>query len=152
MGYFILGIGVSRIAFFLHNTLRNRWNILTYHVLSTTKYLSLLALFLSFVEYRFVFLLVWLLFPVPRTLEHAIKVKYNFTRLQRFIGNLDTFRVKYYTLCLLVSLGYYFFSKDEDGWIILLGVGWYFIFRGGIFILLRIGAYKRTNFTSHHWD
>ena len=152
MGYFILGIGVSRIAFFLHNTLRNQWNIVTYHVLSTTKYLSLIALFLSVVEYRFIYLLVWLLFPVPRTLEHAVKIKYSFIKLQRIIGNLDTFRVKYYTLCLLVSLCCYFFMDNEESLIALLAVGWFFIFRVGIFIILRIGAYKRTNFTSHDWE
>ena len=80
LGLSILGflaiIIVARTSFYFHNTLRSRWNILTYFVLSTAKYTSLVILFLWKFDIQFLLIGLLFIFPIPRTLEHACKVKY----------------------------------------------------------------------------
>ncbi|MEZ4859229.1 MAG: hypothetical protein R2781_10500 [Flavobacteriaceae bacterium] len=150
--FFLIGMLLSRSSFYAHNTLRSRWNIVTYFFLSTTKYLSITVLFLDFKIAYSTFLTVALLFPLPRTLEHAAKVKYGLNTYSKWIGNLDTFRLKYYTVAVLIGLLIYYFSNLPNHSVPLFGALWFFAFRMGIFILLQWGAYKRTNFSSHKWD
>src|SRR5690606_31344654 len=93
---------ITRIAFWTHNKLRNRWNILTYFSLSCGKYLSAPILFYYHLD-NFIPLImtVLFLFPIPRTLEHAAKIKYNLKILPKIVGNLDRFRIFYYFIISL---------------------------------------------------
>src|SRR5690606_23702956 len=75
LAYYFATIGLTRLAFYLHNRLRSRWNILTYFLLSSGKYLFL-ALILFQLELPLLLLALHLAFPLPKTLEHACKVKY----------------------------------------------------------------------------
>lgn len=150
---FFLGmIVLSRISFYLHNTIRSRWNIVTYLFLTSTKYLSLPFLFFQdSVLFQVVCVSIWILFPLLRTLEHAAKVKYSITWLQKGMGNLDQFRVIYYFLCLTIAASIYLWGDYQLFWLPFLGSLWFFCYRMTVFLIVRLGAYKRTNFDSHKW-
>jgi hypothetical protein len=116
-----------------------------------TKYLSIPVLFLSGFDLLMVSLSLFFIFPLPRTIEHSVKVKYDLKKLKKFVADLDSFRVKYYLAGLILSI-ILFFIFDKN-WLLTLLVGflWFFIFRFGIFILIKKGTYKRTYFESHNW-
>lgn len=149
--YFALVILLARLAFYFHNTLRSRWNILTYFSLSLAKYVSIPILFLSGFDLLIVSLSLFFIFPLPRTIEHSVKVKYDLKKLKKFVRDLDSFRVKYYLAGSILSI-ILFFIFDKN-WLstLLVGFLWFFIFRFGIFILIKKGTYKRTYFESHNW-
>ena len=113
--------------FLLHNTVRSRWNILTYFLLCSCKYLAVAALAGS-VLWGLGFLPA---FVLPRTLEHAAKPKYAIP----FLQGLDThsFRAYYYLFyCALTT----FFALGSSYH--LLGL-WYFLYRAAA-----LGYIKRT--------
>ena len=149
--FFIFMVILARLAFYFHNTLRSRWNIFTYLTLSITKYLSIPILFLSGYDLLVVSISLFLIFPLPRTIEHGVKVKYGFKGLKKVVGDLDTFRVKYYLTGLLLTTIIYFLINEESSLTLVVGFFWFFIFRLGIFILIKKGTYKRTYFESHNW-
>lgn len=151
---FISFIVIARFAFYLHNTIRSRWNILTYFMLSFSKYLSLAILFSPNLEnFQFILIVILILFPIPRTIEHAAKIKYGIKFLGKHIGNLDRFRVVYYFLISLILL-YFYIRNSHETFILIsfLGGIWFFFFRLMTFLLIRLGSHKRTNFSSHKWD
>lgn len=144
----------TRITFWLHNILRSQWNILTYFCLSSGKYLSIPILFyFNLSNFNYLVLLILLLFPIPRTLEHAAKTKYGLVRLGKIIGNLDRFRIIYYFGMVIISLFLFILFNEKKYYLIsLLAALWFFIFRLGLFLMIKFGGYKRTNFSSHKWD
>lgn len=145
---------ITRLSFWLHNKLRSRWNIITYFFLSCGKYLSIPILFYYHLpNFTFLIAIILLLFPIPRTLEHAAKIKYDLVKFGKLIGNLDKFRIIYYLLIVIISLFLFVVLNFEKKYLIfLLSALWFFIFRFGLFFVIRLGGYKRTNFSSHKWD
>tara|TARA_R100000935_G_C2834899_1_gene167501 strand:+ start:2143 stop:2877 length:735 start_codon:yes stop_codon:yes gene_type:complete len=148
LGFLIL----ARIAFTLHNTLRSRWNIVTYLLLSTTKYLSLPLLFLNFMDHWYVVLIIYFSFPLPRTIEHAAKIKYGINWLQKIVVNLDFFRFCYYSFLMLIVLIIQYQSRNSILAVPTYIAFWFFAFRTGSFVLIKLGGYKRTKTSSHKWD
>lgn len=129
---FIFGIIVTRVLFLLHNKVRNNYNIITFFLLSSAKYTSLLYLSLMplFFENYNVELLI-LLFPLLRTIEHATKDKYNNERLKKMVGSLDSFRVIYYAVLLLGLM----MAKPQNHVYVIMA-GYYFMFRLFVFLLV----------------
>lgn len=92
------------VTYYLHNTIRNRFNIITYLFLVSERYLGVLSpLGLSLLDC----LIVTASFPICRTIEHSCKKKYQFSSVQKFVGDVDLFRIKYYTVFLSASLFLY---------------------------------------------
>src|SRR5690606_30095397 len=104
-------------------------------------------------NFQFILIVILILFPIPRTIEHAAKIKYGIKFLGKHIGNLDRFRVVYYFLISLILL-YFYIRNSHENFILIsfLGGIWFFFFRLMTFLLIRLGSYKRTNFSSHKWD
>ena len=151
LAYYFATIGLTRLAFYLHNRLRSRWNILTYFLLSSGKYLFL-ALILYQLEFPLLLLALILAFPLPRTLEHACKVKYGLKPLKALVGDFDLFRVKYYGIGL-VFFGVLAWRFPEEGWLIPLAVFvYFFLFRTFVWALIKYANYRRTEFEVHQWD
>lgn len=150
--FFIIAVIVARVAFYFHNKVRSRWNIMTYFFLSSSKYLSLPLLFYpNLPHFSLLLFSVLLIFPIPRTLEHAAKIKYNVKPLAKFIANLDLFRIKYYSLLATFFGLLYWLTTNIYSLYILSGVCWFLMFRLFIYLLTRLGSYKRTEFKSHRW-
>ena len=100
---FILLFVLMRVVFYLHNSIRNNFNILTFFLLSFLKYFTVVVLYSSSEKSVYLLFFVMLMFSIPRTLEHSTKIKYHVIFIQNTIGNHDVFRVKYY-FTVLVSL------------------------------------------------
>src|SRR5690606_14119835 len=118
--YFCSIVGLTRLVFYFHNRLRSRWNILTYLLLSLGKYLFL-ALILFQLNYPLSLLALVFAFPLPRTLEHACKVKYGLKPIKLLIGEFDLFRGRYYGIGVLV-FGTLVWGFPEEGCLIRLAV------------------------------
>ena len=144
---------LSFLIFKAHNKIRSKINILTYFGLSVTKYLAFSSLFIP-VEALGSYTSYWmLLFPIPRTLEHATKIKYQLTGLQRWIGNHDKFRVKYYSTVFLFAVGGYLYGlKNEAFKIFILGVGIFLFYRLLALGLLKYTALDRSRRPAHKWE
>jgi hypothetical protein len=124
----VCGVGV---AFTLHNRVRSRWNIGTFFLLSSLKYITPLMLLLPWSQMVLIWPYVILLFPLPRTIEHATKTKYHLQSWQRLIGSHDRFRLYYYALLWVVL-------SIMDVGMVVEGVALYFFFyRFVLYILLK---------------
>jgi|GEM_PF-1477228 len=149
--YFFSIVGLTRLVFYFHNRLRSRWNILTYLLLSLGKYLFL-ALILFQLNFPLLLLALVFAFPLPRTLEHACKVKYGLKPIKLLIGEFDLFRVRYYGIGVLV-FGTLVWGFPEEGWLIPLAVFvYFFLFRTFGWAMVKFGNYNRSEFEVHQWD
>ena len=96
---------ILNLFFYLHNTIRSRFNVITYFLLVCGRYVFPIFIFST----NYQILSIILIFPLCRTLEHACKKKYGFSRLQSLIGNPDFFRVWYLSI---VSITIYSLFDD----------------------------------------
>lgn len=140
---FVLMVIAGRMFFLLHNQIRSRWNILTYFLLCVSKYWVFPMVFLGLDYGTEPYWVIFLAFPLLRTLEHAMKPKYQFVKLKNWAGSLDGFRVKYYGFWLVVAV--FFSTMLFDCRIFVYCTLYFFLFRLGIFFLIRTGKYARVN-------
>lgn len=101
--------------FMLHNTVRSKKNILTYFCLNISKIATIPALFLDWQELWTYLPYLIIIFSLLRTLEHASKPKYGIKKLSRLWNRLDSFRVLYFSILLILLL----LLKTSQIWIIL---------------------------------
>ena len=110
-GSFLLILIFVCIFYWLHNNYRNRFNIITYFFLSFFKFFGLIYPFFlvanseSFLELMIV---VILMFPALRTLEHSRKSKYELQLVKKIITDVDRFRVIYYFSNSILFFSYYY--------------------------------------------
>jgi len=136
--YLISVFFVIQIVFFAHNRIRNRFNIITYLLLVSCRYL--LPIFL-FVEPT-IAVLVFFTFPVCRTIEHACKLKYGLYYLYEYITNFDLYRVLYYSLMST----FVFMITEIDIFYLTL---YFFIYRFLTYIFSRQAFAKRNKHGSY---
>jgi hypothetical protein len=122
---FIIALAALAAVFFLHNTIRNRLNILTYVLLCTLKYVTLPLLFLGQTQLPRLAMLFFI-FPFCRTLEHASKPKYNLKRIMALMPNHDTFRVWYYSVLTFLAIVTF---PLHDSVLFLALCAWFLLFR-----------------------
>lgn len=126
-------------CFGLHNQIRSRWNILTYFLLCSVKYMVLPLLFCPTNALFAVLFSVLLSFPVPRTLEHASKEKYGLRLLKE---PYHRFRAVYYALLSAAMLAGYLLGALPI-YMPLLAL-WYFVYRAGILGVLDWAQRRRS--------
>ncbi|EGE0723929.1 hypothetical protein DM384_01095 [Shigella boydii] len=145
--YFVLCIGFLIISFYLHNTIRDKRNIITYFSLVSCRYIIPLIPTVTCSVF-FVFIIL-LLFPLIRTLEHACKEKYGIKRLKDFIIYPDLFRVKYYFFFFDAAIVYAYIYQD---WKIVLLSGYFLFYRYITFKVSDKNFVKRTHHGSYKWN
>lgn len=116
-------------AFQIHNFLRSQANLFSYLALSTLKFLAVASLVLNFREHWSLVLFLFLLFPLPRSLEHAAKVKYHLVVVQLVTGNFDFFRVFYLAALALLILSSSWPTQAQEWQFALLITTYFLIFR-----------------------
>lgn len=89
-------------GFYYHNTLRSRWNVLTYFIVVLCRYIIPVIASVNSVYFPYLVPFIILSFPLVRTIEHACKEKYGFNKLKKLVKNPDLFRVKWYMLVTLL--------------------------------------------------
>jgi len=139
---FIIGLTTIRFFFYLHNKIRNQLNILTFFLLSSTKYILPLVLVLNLNELFSVWYILFL-FPILRSIEHSTKIKYKLNKWAEIIGNHDLFRIKYYLIVFVVSVYFYFSNLIEYSFLIF--ILYFLLYRTATYILVNKNMYKRTN-------
>lgn len=140
------------LAFYAHNTLRNRLNIITYLGLVSLRYSGLIVATLWVSEpfaaelqsTILVSLGIWvfLAFPLCRTIEHACKKKYKLTALREMVGSFDAFRVKYYVLLVTIGAMVTYWTDNEMYYLII--PSYFLLFRCAAF-----GAKDRVRRNKH---
>lgn len=150
--FFILVLVLARFFFYLHNSNRSRLNVLTYHFLSTTKFFVFPILLVTDSDELIALLVaLYLSFPLPRTIEHAVKAKYKLVLLKKLVGELDVFRLRYYLFLAILSVILYIFVKTTFSFIMLFLGLYFFVYRSIGYLLIKFGTYRRTKFKAHDW-
>lgn len=127
------------LFFYLHNTIRSKFNVITYFLLVCGRYTFPVFIFSTSPQ----ILSVILIFPLCRTLEHACKKKYGFSRLQKLVGNPDFFRVWYLSTASIII---YLLTDD----IICFYISIYFLFLRLLALLVsEIKFFKRNKHDSY---
>jgi hypothetical protein len=135
---FCLLLVSTRVIFLIHNVIRNRWNILTMFLLSSSKYLSIPFLFLEFHKTTILSIILILIHPFPRTLEYASKRKYKFSIIRSITKpNRPLFRLAYYTVLFSATLFFFLANSDRNIYLYLaiLSFGYFGAYRFLIFLL-----------------
>lgn len=150
--YGAVGLILCKVLFFLHNSIRSNLNILTYFMLVSFRYLS--CLFFAFIflneikaSYLCLTVLVMLLFPVVRTIEHASKPRYKIFFLSFIVRNMDVFRVCYY-FCLFLVFLLIFLWFDFGSEFVLMSL-YFLVYRVCIYVYVKIIGYRRTKNPSY---
>lgn len=129
---------IIQLVFYAHNRIRNRFNIITYLVLVSCRYLLPICFFID----TTVGILVFFIFPFCRTIEHACKLKYELTFLNKRIVNFDLYRVFYYFIMLSVII---LFTEHSLLYLIL----YFFVYRCFTFFLAKKSFAKRNKHASY---
>ena len=142
---FISLLVLNRIFFFLHNNIRSRLNILTFFVLSITKFIFPLVLFIEFEILLYPMLLSVIIFPLLRSIEISTLKRHNFKSLSKIIGDIDRFRILFYLIASLLFIALWLFSflgiKDFSVSIFILV--YFLLFRISTYFLIKEGIYRR---------
>jgi len=135
---------VFLVGFFfgLHNVIRNRFNIVTFALLSWFKYIAPLFLIVSYVDIGLFLWLSFLIFPMVRVIEHATKTKYGLTKWQKIIRSHDAFRVKYYLVLTIVCIILAFKQVEYSYFLLGLAI-YFFVYRVLIYLMIHFKFYKR---------
>lgn len=134
---FVAILVLSRIVFVVHNRIRNRFNVLTFGILSATKYVALPVLLTE--PHHMVLSIVTALsvFPIVRTIEHATKNKYGFWRLKALVGVFAAFRVRYYLLVFLVFFAAAIRLADPVAFCDSMVLLYLLVYRGTVWEIMR---------------
>lgn len=127
--YLAMFQSIILILYYFHNTIRNRFNVVTYFFLVSSRYLGVIY----FLDQGLIFIIVLLVFPVCRTIEHSCKKKYGFIYLKKIVGDADIFRIRYYFLLSFCLLTLYLFNFIEIEY--LFFSLYFLIFRSFAFIV-----------------
>lgn len=135
--------------FYLHNTIRSKWNVITFFMLSFGKYVSPLVLFVSTNNFCAYLLISLFMFPVLRTIEHSTKVRYGIKPLIDFVGVIDNFRVKYYAIMFIILLAISFLYrshlKNDSTMLVALTVfGYFLVYRIASLYMIKKNIYRRN--------
>ncbi len=142
---FVLVLTLTKIIFYIHNSIRNRFTIVTYFLLSILKYSFPIILFINFDKLIFPLIITIMIFPVLRVIEVTTLNRYKYKSFKKLIGNIDKFRISYYFLCfvLILILKLFFELSDLNLYLSITIVLYFLFFRISCFYLVKHKIYKR---------
>jgi len=131
---YILILFLIQILYLIYNSIRNIGNL---YLILPLSYLRFYGYLLPLVEtvqlFEFIIITIFI-YPLLKMLEFTKQERYNFDTLARIIKNVDLFRIKYYSILLLVSL-FCILYLDTPKYFILLVI-YYFLFRIATFLII----------------
>ena len=142
---FIALLVFNRIVFFIHNNVRSKLNILTFFILSVTKFVFPIVLFIRFEIMLYPILLMILIFPLLRTIEISTLKRHNLKKIAKIINDIDRFRIFYYSLnsLIVIMLWYLSFLSDQNFILTIIVLVYFLLFRISTYLLIKEGVYKR---------
>lgn len=124
-----------QFLYLIYNSIRNIWNLI---LILPISYIRFYGFILPFVVSAnlFEFLIITIfLYPLSKFLEFTKQPRYNLGVISKLVGNVDSFRVKYYSILVLISLFIFFQNQD---YIYFLSISvYYLIFRIGTFYVMK---------------
>lgn len=134
---YVVVVIIAAVSFFAHNSIRSRFNIITYFFLSSTKYLALPLLFYAGERPLYFILIIIMIFPFLRTMEHARKSKYEFYVLSVLFKDVDLVRPLYYLAGSLIFWLLFFLDiASESLWGAIIFT-YFLVFRTSTFFYSR---------------
>ena len=142
---FIALLFLNRLVFFIHNNIRNRLNILTFFILSVTKFIFPIVLFIRPETMLYPILMVIIIFPLLRTIEIITLKRHNFKKFAKIINDVDRFRIFYYSLNSLLFITFWYFSliSTKNFSVTIFVLAYFLLFRISTYFLIKEGVYKR---------
>lgn len=132
--YVLISIFLQSL-YFIYNNIRNIWNLYLIVPLSYIRFYGFIIPFVSFQNLNEFVLMTILLYPLSKFLEFTKQVRYDFPKLSKVIGNIDTFRVIYYFIVLLITIFcFYLFNSSIE-----------YIFVASYYLLFRIATFIAIN-------
>ena len=147
--WFVAVLFLAQVAFIVHNCVRSRLNVITFAILSSSKYIALPLLMTSVEKIDVSIVAALTMFPLVRTIEHATKKKYRILWLKNLVKDLSCFRVIYYLLGSVFFFIVYLFLHMDNLLIILSLFIYFLIYRSTIFILIKIN-YIHSNIPQNY--
>lgn len=145
MKIFLFFLIITRIIFFIHNKIRNRFTILTFFLLSISKFIFPLVLFVDLDKIHYALLLSVVTFPILRTIEILLLKRYKIKSIGKIITDIDIFRTVYYFILFILVISVYFLDFIEI-YELYIGVTlalYFLIFRLICLFLIKGGVYNR---------
>ena len=151
---FICLLLVNRVFFYIHNNLRNRFNIITFFILSISKYIFPLLLFIDLMNAFYPILLSIITFPLLRTLEICMLKRHKLAIFKSQNLDLDKFRILYYfsniIICIII---WQILPLSYENFLVSILVLFYFAFyRVSTYFLIKKGIYKRDIKTTSQYS
>ena len=142
---FISLLVLNRIFFFLHNNIRSRLNILTFFLLSITKFIFPLVLFIDFETLLYPILLSVIIFPLLRSIEISTLKRHDFKFFSKIIGDIDRFRILFYLIAslLFITLWLFSFLGIKNFSVSIFILVYFLVFRICTYFLIKEGIYRR---------
>lgn len=141
------------LGFYYHNTIRSRWNVLTYFIVVFCRYMIPVIVSVNSVYYPYLVPFIIFSFPLVRTFEHACKEKYGFIKVKKLVRNPDLFRVKWY---LVVTLFVFFAMLLLHQVKVLVGLFilsvYFLLYRIATLYISRTKQVMRNKHQSYNWD
>lgn len=142
--YLLVVALLLQMLFILYNSVRSRLNLFLILPLS---YIRFYGFFLPFVPpyslLEFLSVTV-LLYPLSKFLEFSKLAKFNLNFMSELIGNIDTFRVKYYAAVVVITTTLVLFF--DTSWLYVGVAAYYFLYRAMGLVLIRNKSTVRTEF------
>ena len=144
----------NRIIFFIHNSIRNRFNILTFFILSAAKYVFPIVLFVRFEIMLLPLIIMLLIFPILRTIEIFTLKRHKFKKIAYLVNNIDKFRIIYYLFnSIVITVIWHFSLISGTNYNISIFIVLYFLlFRISTKFLIEKKVYKRDNKTKTNFQ
>lgn len=149
---FIFLLCLLAFGFYFHNTLRSRWNVLTYFIVVLCRYLIPVVVAVKSEFYGYLIPFIIIAFPLVRTIEHACKEKYELRRIKLLVRNPDNFRVKWYAGITLLLLIFIVFYENEIVFRLVLLSVYFLLYRMMTFYFSRSKNILRNKHSSYKWD
>ncbi len=144
---FFLVLLFTKIIFYIHNSIRNRFTIITYLILAILKYSFPIILFINFDKLSYPFIITIMIFPILRVIEVVTLNRYKFKSFKNLIGNIDKFRIFYYFILFIgiISLKLFFGLNNINFYLSISIILYFLFFRISCFYLIKNKIYKRNN-------
>jgi hypothetical protein len=144
---FLIALLALQLIFVLYNRTRAWWIIPLFFMLVFLRFALYGMIYLPINDLPWYALVASLIFPVPNMLEWIKKKKPKVGLIAKFMGNIDTFRVQYYTLLTIFAAGLLVFIPSKYPKALLFIAGYFLIYRTTGFLALKAKPSLSKNFT-----
>ncbi len=132
---YIIVLTLLQCIYLIYNSIRNIGNFYLILPLSYLRFYGFILPLISMSNLIEFIIVTVLLYPLNKLLEFSKQPRYNFKKLSIFIGNIDSFRIKYYFLNFIFFYILYFIFDISIEYIYI--ILYYLLFRIATYIAIK---------------